>query len=130
MFSNFCVPIKFHYESVKAKVGEIIFPFVVHMQAYGGVPALGGRKYPDFRGTYMGLAPHGHPKEEPLPFPLVVDAVKNPHFFYVCYLDGGHHLCKLLADIREGISKEPWPNVNPDYLRAPDQFLSSGSKSV
>lgn len=105
--------------------------WVIHfctVQDFGGVPALGGRKYEKFRGTYMGLAPHQHDQKNPIPFPIDQDAVKNPHFFYVQYLDGGPKMSKLLADIREGIEKRDWPVVNVRYMLEPEEFLSNGSE--
>lgn len=98
---------------------------------FGGVPALGGRKYEHFKGRYMGLAPKGH-SSGPLPFPLEEDAVKQPHFFYVQYLDGGE-MAKELARLREETYNGKivkWPTIEPSQaLRDPVGYgLSSGSK--
>lgn len=97
---------------------------------FGGVPALAGRKYKDFRGKYMGLAPKGQ-SSGPLPFPVEEDVVKNPHFFYVTYIDGGFY-AKELAAIREDLEKgrdTEWLSIDLPSLRDPaGHGLTTGSK--
>lgn len=106
------------------------------MQEFGGIPALGGRKYADFKGRYMGLPPKGHSSSDPIPFPLPEDAVRRPHFFYVQYLDGGPKWSKKCAELRETLIEKgkeaviEWPKLSDKELRNPVGYdLTNGSES-